>query len=238
MAARFAFVGQDWRVRITAVDVLTAQPEAQRAFYGETLGLPIEDGADGGFTAVAGGTRITFRPAEEPAPLAHLAFNVPENQIEAGRDWIAARTPVLPLPGDLGEIMDFSFWNAHALYFEDADANVLELIARHDLPNASEEPFGPGSLLEVSEVGCQSPDVGATVAWLEDELGLPFYSGDRENFAAVGDERGLFILVPEGRAWLPTDTPTRRHPHSVTIAAGSPGHHHPPGPPFRIVAEG
>ena len=81
--------------------------------------------------------------------------------------------------------------------------------------------------------------MGAVVEWLEEELGLPLYSGDRESFAAVGDERGLLILVPEGRAWLPTDTPTRRHPHSVTIAAGTPGrHHHPPGPPFRIVAGG
>jgi catechol 2,3-dioxygenase-like lactoylglutathione lyase family enzyme len=225
-------------VRITAVEVLTARPEAQRAFYGETLDLPIEDAGDGGFTAVASATRIAFRLVEEPAPLAHLAFNIPENQIEAGRNWIAERTPVLPLPGDLGEIMDFSFWNAHALYFEDADANVLELIARHDLPNASEEPFGPGSLLEVSEVGCQSADVGAVAAWMEEELGLPFYSGDRENFAAVGDERGVFILVPEGRAWLPTNTPSSRHPHTVTIAAGEPGQeYHPPGPPFRIVAE-
>jgi catechol 2,3-dioxygenase-like lactoylglutathione lyase family enzyme len=238
MAARFAFLGQDGGVRITAVEVLTAAPEAQRAFYGEALGLPIEDGSDGRFTAVAGGTRITFAPVADRAPIAHLAFNVPENRIEAGRDWVAERTPVLPLPGDLGEIMDFSFWNAHALYFDDAEGNVLELIARHNLPNASDDAFGPGSLLEVSEVGCQSPDVGVVASWLEEELGLPFFSGDRENFAAVGDERGVFILVPEGRPWLPTDNPASRHPHTVTIEGGPAGEHHPPGPPFTIVGGG
>ena len=215
------------RMRITAVEVLTARPAEQRAFWGETLGLAVEDSAGGGFAVTAGGTRIAFVTADEPAPLAHLAFNVPENQIEAARDWVAARTRVLPLPNDGGDIADFSFWNAHALYFADADGNVIECIARHDLDNASDDPFGPGSLLEVSEVGMQSPDVGAAVAWLEEELGLPFYSGDRENFAAVGDERGLFILVPEGRAWLPTDTPAARHPHTVTIAAG-PGRAPPP----------
>ena len=48
--------------------------------------------------------------------------------------------------------------------------------------------------------------------FLEAELGLPHFSGDRENFSAVGDDRGLFILVPVGRAWLFTDRPaaTRR----------------------------
>ena len=52
------------------------------------------------------------------------------------------------------------------------------------------------------------PDVGAAAAFLEAELGLPHFSGDRENFSAVGNDRGLFILVPVGRVWLFTDRPS------------------------------
>ena len=35
--------------------------------------------------------------------------------------------------------------------------------------------------------------------------GLALYSGDRENFAALGDEHGLAIVVPEGRGWMPEE---------------------------------
>ena len=49
-------------------------------------------------------------------------------------------------------------------------------------------------------MGLPVADVGAAVEFLETELGLPHFSGDRENFSAVGDDRGLFIVVPVGRA--------------------------------------
>ena len=54
--------------------------------------------------------------------------------------------------------------------------------------------------MEVSEIGLPVADVGAAVDFLEAELGLPHFSGDRESFSAVGDDRGLFIVVPVGRA--------------------------------------
>jgi len=221
-------------MRITAVELDTAQPAAQQAFWGETLGLPVEPLDRGAFAVTAGGTRLTFRVAAEALPLAHLAFNVPENLISDARDWIAERTPILPNAGE--EITDFSFWNAHSVYFADPEGNVLEAIARHGLDNPSDAAFGPDALLEVSEVGLQVADVGEAVAWLEDELGLPFHSGDRRTFSSVGDERGVFILVPDGRPWLPTDTPAGQRPLVVTIAGGPPGEHVLPGTPYRIVS--
>jgi hypothetical protein len=66
-------------------------------------------------------------------------------------------------------------------------------------------------------VGLPVSDVGAAVDFLEAELQLPHFSGDRENFSAVGDDRGLFILVPVGRAWLFTDRPAGDAPVRVTI---------------------
>jgi hypothetical protein len=60
-------------------------------------------------------------------------------------------------------------------------------------------------------------DVGAAVEWLEGELGLPHFSGNRRDFSAVGDDRGLFIVVPVGRPWLFTEEPAPDAPLRVTI---------------------
>jgi hypothetical protein len=46
---------------------------------------------------------------------------------------------------------------------------------------------------------------------------VPHFSGDRRSFSAVGDDRGLFIVVPVGRPWLFTDEPAPDAPLRVTI---------------------
>ena len=108
------------------------------------------------------------------------------------------------------EDVPFEMWRARAAYYFDPVGNLVELIARERAPGAE-------LLIEVSEVGLPVADVGAAVEHLESELGLPHFSGDRESFSAVGDDHGLFILVPVGRAWLFTDRPAGDAPVSVTI---------------------
>ena len=102
------------------------------------------------------------------------------------------------------EIFDFEFWNAEAVYFEDLDGNVLELIARHNLRDDRGGSFGPESLLAICEVGVPLVDPPSAIETLERTFGLSVFSGDRDQFTAVGDEHGLLIVVRAGRAWLPT----------------------------------
>lgn len=45
----------------------------------------------------------------------------------------------------------FSFWPAHACYFEDLAGNIVELIARHNENPTSESPFTISSILNISE---------------------------------------------------------------------------------------
>jgi catechol-2,3-dioxygenase len=71
--------------------------------------------------------------------------------------------------------------------------------------------------LEISEVGLPVEDVAEAVAFFEAELGLPHFSGDRENFSAMGDDRGLFIVVPVGRHWLFTEEPAPDVPLRVAV---------------------
>ena len=95
-------------------------------------------------------------------------------------------------------------WLARSAYYYDSAGNIIELIARERVP-------GDELLIEVSEVGLPVADVGAAVDFLETELGVPHFSGD-QNFSAVGDDHGLFILVPGRAAWLSRTGPpaTRR----------------------------
>jgi catechol 2,3-dioxygenase-like lactoylglutathione lyase family enzyme len=191
----------------------SARADEQLRFYSETLGLARE-----GAAVRAGATLLQFEDAPLSSPL-HFAFNVPENQIREARDWAAERAPLLS-DGD-NELIDFSGWNAHAVYFRDPDGNIVELIARHDLPNASTEPFSAASLLEVSEAGVPTSDVPGVVDLLAGELGAPLYDGDRSRFAALGDPEGLFIVVPLRRPWYPTALAARDAPLEVVVRGGN-----------------
>ncbi len=208
-------------------------PAALAPFYGDLLGLPTCQAGDT-LVIQAGATRLSFTPASPGTrPVYHFAFNIAENLFEEGRVWLASRTPLLRRGEQ--EVFDFEVWNAHACYFADPAGNILELIARHSLPNAAPGPFGPEHLLRVSEIGLPGPSVAHVVDALAAGLGLMIYSGDREHFAAVGDERGLFIVVPEGRLWLPDDrVPAAAYPVRATISGDRAGTFSVPERPYTI----
>jgi catechol-2,3-dioxygenase len=148
-----------------------------------------------------GASRVRF--VEGPAVCSHFAINV--GDFDAAREWARTQAELIQ------EDVPFEMWRARAAYYFDPVGNLVELIARERAP-------GDVLLMEVSEVGLPVADVGAAVEFLATELELPHFSGDRESFSAVGDDRGLFILVPVGRPWLFTDRPASDAPVRVTIA--------------------
>jgi catechol-2,3-dioxygenase len=135
----------------------------------------------------------------------HFAFNIPENQIELSLDWLKQKK-IEVLSPDNQAIIHFSNWNAHALYFFDPAGNVVELIARHDLPNASNAPFSGQSILQISEIGLPVPAIAPFFEALNQHFKLPRYSqiSNLTTFCAAGDAEGLLIIVPLQRAWFPT----------------------------------
>ncbi len=198
-------------MRILEIELASPSPAGQLAFYADRLDLPIEG------DAVRVGTTL-LRFVDGVTSGYHVAFAIPENQIERGRRWLSERVVLLS-----DEIYDFPHWNAHAVYFEDADHNVLELIARHDLENADTRSFSSTSLLGASEVGLAVADAPATVKALEHELGVPFFSGNRDTFTALGSDDGVFIVVPAGHRWFPTDRLAEEAPLHVVVVAARPG---------------
>jgi catechol-2,3-dioxygenase len=149
-----------------------------------------------------GASRVRFEPG--PDVCSHFAVNVPSDRFEEAVAWGRSQAELIQ------EDVPFEAWRARAAYYFDPAGNLVELIARERAP-------GDELLIEVSEVGLPVADVGAAVDFLEAELGLPHFSGDRKNFSAVGDDRGLFIVVPVGREWLFTDIPASDAPVRVTI---------------------
>jgi catechol-2,3-dioxygenase len=175
--------------------------------------LPSAD-ASGFHPASYGATRLRF--AGGPPVCSHFAINVPPQRFEEAVDWARERAELVE------EDVPFDAWRARSAYFFDPAGNIVELIARERAP-------GEDLFLEISEVGLPVEDVGAAVDALESELGLPYFSGNRRDFAAVGDDRGLFIVVPVGRPWLFTDVPAPDAPVCVTIESERTGTFEVPG---------
>jgi hypothetical protein len=175
-------------VRISEVVLPAADPAALGGFYGEP--------------ARFGSSVVRFE--EGPAVCSHFAVNVPPQRFEEGVAWARERVELLH------EDVAFPAWRARAAYFFDPGANIVELIARERAP-------GSELFLEVSEIGLPVEDVGRAVEFLESELGLPHFDGDRREFSAVGDDRGLFIVVSVGRPWMFTDEPATSAPLRIEI---------------------
>lgn len=220
-------------MRIQEVVFQSRDVTAQRRFYHDLLQLPLVEDSPQRATFRAGHTAMAFEQAESTLPdtIYHFAFNIPENQLAQAKDWLAGRVSLAAVP----ETYDFTDWNAHAFYFWDGDGNIAEFIARHNLDNASNEPFSAQSITGISEVGVATPDVLQTVTHLQRELGLEVWRGaGSDAFSAVGDEHGLFIVVNSGRKWLGTDMPALPLPTRITIESEADAVYDVPGLPVRI----
>ncbi|WP_051295833.1 VOC family protein [Eisenibacter elegans] len=221
-------------MKINSVTLTTSKLAALRSFYADTLGLPLCLDEAQRFAVVIGQSTLCFEHSPEAASY-HLAFNIPENQLEAGLLWLQQQG-VSALDFEQNIIIDFPNWNAHALYFVDPAGNVLELIARHDLDNAQTKAFSADSLLNISEVGLPCPDVGQLYAWLSDFCRVPVYShiSNMTKFCAAGDPQGLFIIVPLERPWFPTSVLNGLYPLRVTIEGTEAVKAMPPGLPYQF----
>lgn len=190
-------------MNIQRLELLTNDLEAQKNFYSKVLELSAEL-TELSLRIQVGSTEVIFTQAPSGFEGAyHFAFNIPANQYNSAKKWIADRIPMLR---DKTGKEDFhsNTWNSDSVYFLDAAGNVLEFIARHTLDNAKNGDFGSHQILNVSEIGLPSEDVIGLANALCSQLGLSVYRQEpNENFTPVGDENGLFILPMKDRIWMP-----------------------------------
>ena len=240
------------RPRILALELQAAAAAmgAMKTFYGKTLDLRITNETGDRFTVEAGETQVTFvsaADAEGPKPpFYHFAFNIPENKILAALEWQKARTPLLAIPernraaGYPPEVVDYSHWNAHSIFFLDPAGNVVEYIARHDLKNGDKAPFGWSDILYASEIGLIVDDVAATAATIKDVAAVQQYRDASDQFTAMGDEYGLLLVMKRGRIIDFTANPehgAKVYRTGVTIRGAQSATHQLAGYPYDLVLE-
>ncbi len=185
-------------MRISTLTLNSPAPVAQCDFYCQALGFRVLTDSLDHVTITTGYSRLTFKQGHLHG-VYHYTFNIPKNQIEEAKTWLEERVG-LATP----DIVHYDDWNAAAIYFRDADNNIVELIARHNLPIARTEPFAARSILGISAIGLPTPDVRATVSDIRANLELPVWTVDSTGFTALGDERGLLIVVETGQVWPST----------------------------------
>lgn len=205
-------------MNITRLELPARDLQAQKKYYAEVLTLPVNLTV-GKLEVKAGKTDLVFTQAEANFDGAyHFAFNIPENQFFAAKEWIASRQPLLRNAAGRDDFASTT-WNSHSVYFKDAAGNVLEFIARHALNNAADGDFDERRILNVSEIGLPSEDVISLANGLCQTLGLSAYKQEPdENFTPVGDENGLFILPVKDRIWMPdSGVPAKLLPVKVRV---------------------
>lgn len=187
---------------ITHLVLYTNHLQQQVQFYSQVLQLAAVSISDTAATYRTPGTTLTWHTGQAGAPY-HFAFNIPANKATEAIAWLKQRVTLIPFEGK--ELVDFPNWNAESVYFYDADGNILEFIARKNLGNAVNEPFGPGQILNVSEVGLAVENIETTYNQLNQLSPLPVYWGNFNVFCAAGCEDGLFIIVDRHqKQWFPT----------------------------------
>lgn len=205
-------------MNITQLELPTQDFQAQKDYYANILELPVELSIEK-LEVKAGETTLVFTQAVSDFDGAyHFAFNIPENQFHAAKEWISRRVPLLSDVQGKDEFSSES-WNSHSVYFKDAAGNVLEFIARHNLKNAVEGAFDGSQILNVSEVGLPSEDVIGFANELYSQLGVSVFKQEASDvFTPLGDDDGLLIIPIKDRIWIPNSgVPARLLPVKVRI---------------------
>lgn len=200
-------------MKIKVLKLFTANLSKQKTFYTKALGLSILEEDTTKVVFRLGNSLLEFIQNEKFTPY-HFALNIPCNQEQEALSWLKERVTILKDGNN--EIQNFESWNAKAIYFYDADYNIVEFIARNTLNNKSAQEFTSNSILEISEIGIPVSDVAKTYNSLSKYVKLPIYSGNLDRFCAIGNEHGLFICINKSsKNWFPTGDKAYASPFEI-----------------------
>lgn len=195
-------------MQITQLILQTSRFDELTGFYSNLMGLPVTLNDYKDITIQIGSTKLVFNQVSTAGSFYHFAINIPANKIEEAKTWLVSRVELIWIDDYKSDIADFVNWHAKSVYFYDPAGNIVELIARFDLANQTDEPFSSKQFLSISEVGLvtKEDELERTAENLLKEYQLPYFEKQPPlpQFKAIGDDEGLFIIVPENRNWFPT----------------------------------
>ena len=194
-------------MRLKELRLQTKHLSALFNFYADVLELPVIKEADS-ICVNAGNSKIIFVETNAADPFYHFAFNIPSNKFEEAFQWAKNKVELLWLDDYKSYIADFVNWHAKSFYFFDPAGNILELISRFDLNDLADEPFSGKHIRNVSEIGLvfSAENFNSDVNKLFAQYPLSYFEKQPPlpKFKAVGNDQGLFIIVPQNRVWFPT----------------------------------
>lgn len=206
-------------MKIKKLKLKTAYLKTLQEFYSSILELPVQSIDESEIKIQISASELIFTEATTGEPFYHYAINIPANKIEEAKDWLGTKVRLLWMEDYKNDIADFVNWHAKSLYFYDPAGNIVELIARFDLDNSVNETFSSSHLLSLNEIGLvfTDADFEKEIATLVDSYSLSYFDKQPPlpKFRAMGDDHGLFVIVPEHRNWYPTDKPSGIFPMSV-----------------------
>jgi len=167
-------------MKIETLQLYTKNIAAQKYFYEKVLELPISDAKADTFTVHTQKGTIKFCQNEKFTPY-HFAFTIPGDSIFKALAWLKNRVPILKNEDE--EVVDFPAWNAKSVYFYDEDRNIVEFIARKNLPYPMLQTFGASQLYEVSEIGLATAAFQKKLQQLLNIPGMSKFSGGDEVFS-------------------------------------------------------
>ena len=190
-------------MKIKEVILFTRSIQNQKKFYKTILGFELLEDAPEEISIKVGESKLTFKFKEDAKPT-HFAFNIPSNAIYDAFIWLRKRTEVLDYEGE--KIAEFINWKAKAIYFYDADKNIVELIARERINKESDVAFTAYSVLSISEMGIVTEDIEGIYNDINHIKPIYVFDGDFNRFCAMGDDFGLFIVIDKTKKkWNPMD---------------------------------
>lgn len=191
------------------IKLKTKQLSTLYHFYKGILELSVSEMHESDFIVHTTGTQLIFEETRDLSqdPFYHFAFNIPSNRIFEGYEWLRQRTDLLWIDDYKSYIADFTNWNAKSVYFLDPAGNIVEFIARTDLHDIVDEPFSSNHVRSISEIGLVFPKDSfiESIEKLMTDHHLAYFAKQPplESFCAIGNDDGLFIVVPEQRSWYP-----------------------------------
>jgi catechol 2,3-dioxygenase-like lactoylglutathione lyase family enzyme len=189
-------------MKIKELILFTNQIEKQKQFYQDVLEFDLVFNSEEKIVFQTGESLLVFQ-YKENVNQAHFAFNIPSNNINDAYAWLKNRVEILPDCKD--EISNFESWNSKAIYFYDADNNIVEFIARHDLKIESSEVFSSKSIMSLSEIALVTTSISKLFKAIYSIKPIEIFDGNFNRFCALGNQEGLFILIDQNlKTWHPT----------------------------------
>jgi len=180
----------------------------QHNFYKNVLGFDVHFFEENKISISAGSTELIFEEDKNCNFIYHFAFLIPSQKIEQAIDFLEKKGIEL-LKRDGEKIIYFGTKENHtgrAIYFFDEDGNIAELIERESLNFENKKDFDINQIIKINEIGMPVDDTMEVSRQLINQykINLIDLHHLNDSFCWVGDYHGVFIVVKNGRNWLPT----------------------------------